>query len=152
MFYNICTYECPEEALMDFESGTPEPASAVIEWGQRYGRVHVKASVSFRPTSLSEVRAIAGRLADRVPGMTLCVITTSWLSTTLDIRPTAGNSTVDGMKWVVERLGEALNLELNFDVRERDSLVDEDLESEALAMMLSLATLFSGGSRRRRRW
>jgi hypothetical protein len=137
---------------MDFETGTPAPAHAVVEWAQCGSHQHVKVSVGLPLYSSEELTAVTDRIADRVPGFRTMTVARSIFGATLEFWPTPGNSTVDGAKWVLDRLAEALNLALTVDVREREDLLLEDILALLAGLGLNWFTYYPYRTRRRPRW
>lgn len=103
-------------------------AHAVIEWAScEIHGTHVKATVALRRLSQKEMAAMVQRVADRVPGMRRFAVQRSTIGTTLTIRPTKGNATVQGTEWILEQLAAALNLELTKEARKNDKLIVQNM-------------------------
>ncbi len=110
-------------------------AGAVIEWAACGSHTHVKATVTLKALSHEEMETMVMRVVDGVAGMRSFIAVRSGAGTMFVVRPTQGNSTIERVRGILERLAEALNLELTTVERENSDLIEDDLLETVLGVL-----------------
>ena len=130
-----------------------EPAKAVIEWAtDSDGAMHLRVRVTLdRVRSSEELDEIGQIIMDRVAGFEAISLMSDELHSAIVFVPTKGNLSVEKARAILDRIAEALGLEL--EVTERESVELILMSLIARAMATAAAQLFAEMDRpRNKRW